>query len=118
MQSAVTRNAGGRPTDDAIASMTVLRSLINLKNVIVLHHTDCGMTYLTQEQIVSEAKKRTPAAAEWIEGRDYGSFAPEEFEETVRKDVRKLRGTKVLEGVNVWGMVMDTATGVVRELDV
>ena len=76
------------------------------------------MTHLTQEQIVGEAKKRTPAAADFVEGRDFGCFTAEDFEETVRKDVRKLRAAKVLEGLNVLGLVMDTSTGVVRELDV
>lgn len=129
MNAAVVRNAGGRPTDDAVASMVVLRSLANLKNVIVIHHTDCGMTHLTQEQIVGEAKARikdTPdknanadaaAAGGWIEGRDYGCFTGGRLEEVVKRDVELLKGLKVLEGVNVWGMVMDTVSGVVKELD-
>ena len=125
MNAAVVRNAGGRPTDDAVASMVVLRSLANLKNVIVIHHTDCGMTHLTQEQIVREAKARinnTPDAdadgvVGWIEGRDYGCFTGERLEEVVKRDVDLLKGLKVLEGVNVWGMVMDTVSGVVKELD-
>lgn len=115
---AVVRNAGGRATDDAIASMTVLRSLGNLKNLFVIHHTDCGMTVMTDHQIAEDAKARTPAAAEWIEGRDFGCFTTEEYEEVIKKDVLKLRDAKVLKGMNVWGMTLDTPTGVVKELDI
>ena len=118
MRAAVLRNTGGRATDEAIADIVGLRSLVNLKNVIVIHHTDCGKTHVTQEQIVREAKARTPAAVDWIEGRDFGCFKAEESEETLKEDVLKLRNAKVLEGMNVFGMMFDTATGVVKESNV
>ena len=118
MRFGVIRNAGGRASDDAITSIVVLRSLTNVKNVIVIHHTDCGMTHLTQEGIAKEATARTPAASDWIKERDFGCFKTEEFEESIKKDVLKLKSAKVLEGVNVFGMTLDTPTGVVKELDV
>ena len=114
----VIRNAGGRATPDVVTSITALRTLADVKGVFVVHHTDCGMTHMTDEEIRKEAKRRTPDAAEDVDGVDgYGCFKAEEFEETIRKDVEKLRGEKVLGGLVVRGLAFDLDDGVVRVVE-
>src|ERR1700693_2926293 len=47
----VIRNAGGRATDDAIRSLIISYKLLGTKEWFVIHHTDCGMLYFTNEVI-------------------------------------------------------------------
>ncbi|KAL8824521.1 MAG: hypothetical protein Q9191_005002 [Dirinaria sp. TL-2023a] len=115
----VIRNAGGRATKDAIASITVLRALARSSTVLVVHHTDCGMTHLTEESLRQEAKTRTPdAAAEIDTVDDYGCFEAADFEKTIEEDVLTLRRAKVLAGIDVRGLALDTVTGIVTELEI
>ena len=47
----VIRNAGGRASDDAIRSLVISYKLLGTKEWLVIHHTDCGMLYFTNEVI-------------------------------------------------------------------
>lgn len=76
------------------------------------------MMHLSQQQIVDEAKKRTPGATDKIQALgDYGCFTEEELEKSVIEDVQKLRGEKSLEGIQVLGFTMDLNDGLVKPLD-
>lgn len=80
---------------------------------------DCGATHLTEEGIRKDAKVRTPDAAETVDATDrYGCFAAADFEKTIKIDVETLRSSKVLAGVDVRGLALDTETGLVRELEI
>ncbi|KAG8534076.1 uncharacterized protein KY384_000919 [Bacidia gigantensis] len=113
----VVRNAGGRANDEAIRSILVLRSLANVKAVLVIHHTDCGMTHVTEEEIKKDIVARGGEAAlgKWEQG-SFGAFSAAEFEDVIRRDVESLRKEKVLEGVEILGYGMDIDEGVVREV--
>lgn len=76
------------------------------------------MTHVTQEQAVQEAMERTPDAGREIEKIDFGSFAADEFEETIRKDVKTLRAAQVLGGLNILGFKLITETGAVEPVEV
>lgn len=81
------------------------------------NHADCGMTHLTDEGIRQEAKSRTPDATKEINAtKSYGCFDESDFEKAIRDDVTTLRQSKVLAGVDIRGLAMDTVTGVVTEL--
>ena len=141
----VIRNAGGRANKDAITSITLMRSLADAAAVFVIHHTgkrdffslptsaawksrceacanvrlDCGATHLTDDGVRKDAKARTPDAAEEVDATEsYGCYAAANFDETIRIDVEKLRSAKVLAGVDIRGLALDTETGLVRELKV
>ncbi|KAK7714289.1 hypothetical protein SLS64_004389 [Diaporthe eres] len=114
----VFRNAGGRATDDAIRSFTLLRGLAGLKNVAVIHHTDCGAMHATKEEIVDTVAPEGPEAKRAAEEIDYGLFSPDELEKSIRDDVRLLRSAKALAGVNVLGFKLDTFTGEIEPVDV
>ena len=114
----VIRNAGGRATADVVKSITALRTLADIKGVFVVHHTDCGMTHMTEEEIRAETIERTPDAKGEVEKvESYGCFPAEEFEETIKKDVRFLQEQKVLGGLVVKGLAFELDDGVVRVVE-
>lgn len=114
----VIRNAGGRVNRDVVASLVILRTLGDLSGVVVVHHTDCGIVNTTDDIIRSEAKERTPDAVSDIDALTWGCIPEEEFEAAIVDDVRKLKAEKVLGGVEVRGMALDTFTNEVREIEV
>ncbi|KAG8165255.1 hypothetical protein KVR01_005530 [Diaporthe batatas] len=115
----VIRNAGGRATDDAIRSLTLLRGLAGLRNVVVIHHTDCGVTHVTPEEIVNtvaaEGDADAKRAAEEI---DYKLFSSDEFEDSIMEDVRILKSAKSLAGLNILGFKLDTFTGKIEPVGI
>ena len=70
----------------------------------------------TDSIIRSEAKLRNPAVASEVDSMVFGCVAEDAFEATIAADVQSLRAEKVLEGVVVRGMALDTFTGEVREI--
>ncbi|KAL8791333.1 MAG: hypothetical protein Q9195_005952 [Heterodermia aff. obscurata] len=115
--AAAVRNAGGRATKDAINSITVLHALVDVRLVVVVHHTDCGMTHLTEDTLRQAVKAKAPDAAADIDAVEaYGTFDAADFEKTILEDVRTLRQAKVLAGIDVKGFALDTFTGVITEL--
>lgn len=77
------------------------------------------MTHLTDDEVRKDAKARTPDAAEEVDATEtFGCFAAADFEETIKIDVEKLRSSKVLAGVDIRGLALDTETGLVRELEI
>lgn len=78
--------------------------------------SDCGVFHLTDPEIRAEAKQRTPDAAKDIDAMSFGCLPADAFEASIAEDVRKLRAEKVLRGVEVRGMALDTFTGLVREV--
>lgn len=77
------------------------------------------MTYLTEDGIRQDAKARTPDAADEIDTTEsYGCFTEADFEKTIKMDVETLRNSKVLAGMDIRGLALDTETGLVRDLEV
>ena len=112
------RNAGGRATPDVVASITALRTLADVQGVFVVHHTDCGMTSMTEDEIRNDALSRNPdAKAEVDKVKDYGCFTAETFEETIKKDVKYLKEQKVLKGLVIRGLAFELDDGVVRVVE-
>src|SRR5450631_809163 len=70
----VIRNAGGRASDDAIRSLVISYKLLGTKEWFVIHHTDCGMLYFTNEVIRGLLAKSLETAALTEQGfHDIGS---------------------------------------------
>ncbi|KAM0805163.1 hypothetical protein BDR22DRAFT_959693 [Usnea florida] len=135
--AAIIRNAGGRATQDVITSITVLRSLMrDAVAVFVIHHTGTHISYLpgsepfkygtlwqlTEVEVdcgFKDAKMGTPEALEEIDATEvYGCFSAADFEKTVRIDIETLRSSKVLAGLEIRGLALETETGFVRELHI
>lgn len=79
---------------------------------------DCGATHLTEDSIRNDVKTRTPDASDEIDAEPYGTFTAAEFEKGIKDDVVKLRKAKVLAGLEIRGMALETETGIVRELEI
>lgn len=107
----VIRNAGGVATDDAIRSLVISQRLLGTEEIVLLHHSDCGMlTFRDDElkrQIETETGVRPP-------------FAMEAFADTaadVRQSIRRvLNSPFVPHKSSVRGFVYDVATGQMEEI--
>ena len=107
----VVRNAGGRATDDALRSLMVSTRLLGVRQVAVMHHTDCGNSG-TDDELA--AKLRDAGVAE-VPRPLHGS---PDTEGGVREDVARLRDSGLLaEGTTVDGYVYDVRTGRVSTVD-
>jgi len=108
----VIRNAGGRASDDAIRSATISTWLLGTRELVVIHHTNCGMTLFTDEVLHEKIREATGVD---VSDEEYLSFA--DPEESLREDVARLRDLKTLpEGVAVTGLMYDVRTGELREV--
>jgi len=63
----VIRNAGGRASDDAIRSLAISQQLLGTNEVVVIHHTDCGMLTFNNEDLRQKLKQELNADAEHID---------------------------------------------------
>ena len=109
----VIRNAGGRVTDDTIRSATISTWLLGTRELLVIHHTNCGMTLFTDDVLHEKIREATGID---VSDEEYLSFA--DPEESLRQDVARLRGLKTLpDGVSVGGLIYDVRTGELREVE-
>lgn len=76
------------------------------------------MTHVTEEEIREYAKSKNPEAAAIVDKIDFDLWKEEHLEDSVRKDVRKLREEKSLDGIEVFGFVLDTQTALVTAVQV
>lgn len=75
-------------------------------------NADCGVMHVTPKEIVDTvAAEGNDDAKRAAEEMEYGLFSFDEFEESIREDVRILKGAKSLAGLNVFGFKLDTFTG-------
>jgi len=107
----VIRNAGGVVSDDAIRSLVISQRLLGTKEIVLIHHTDCGMlTFLdddVKEQIAAEVGTRPPFALE--------AFG--DLEGDVRQSIARLHASPYLaEKGRIRGFVYDVTTGILNEV--
>ena len=88
----VIRNAGGRASDDAVRSLIISQRLLGTKEVLVIHHTDCGMLTFTNEQLRDKLKAETGADASNI---DFLPFP--DLEQSVRDDVKRIQDSPFVD---------------------
>jgi carbonic anhydrase len=108
----VIRNAGGVVTDDEIRSLAISQRLLGTTEIILIHHTDCGMLTFTDDEfkksIQSEVGIKPPWAVE--------SFP--DLEEDVRQSLARVRNSPFIpKKGSVRGFVFDVATGKLDEVD-
>ncbi|MBV9161295.1 MAG: carbonic anhydrase [Pseudonocardiales bacterium] len=107
----VIRNAGGVVTDDVIRSLAVSQRKLGTTEVMLLHHTKCGMAMFTDEDFASELQEATGLRPTW---------AVETFRDTesdVRQSVERVRRSPFLANTTaVRGFVVDVDTGDLAEV--
>ncbi len=103
----VIRNAGGRASDDALRSLAISHELLGTREVVVIHHTDCGMLTFTNEQLRHRLQDRLGVDAS---GMDFLPFG--DLDQSVREDVATIRASPLIpDDVAVSGVVYDVRTG-------
>ena len=108
----VVRNAGGRASEDAIRSLVISQQLLGTREVLVVHHTDCGMLTFTNDQLRERLREHLGADAS---GVDFLPFA--DLEQSVRDDVAAIRASPLVpDDVAVRGVVYDVRSGRLREV--
>ena len=103
----ILRNAGGRASPDAIRSLIVSSRLLGTEEIAVIHHTNCGMAGLTNEQLRDRVAAESGADASHID------FLPfHDSRESVADDVERIRASPHLDpGIAVSGWMYDVDTG-------
>jgi carbonic anhydrase len=61
----VIRNAGGVVTDDEIRSLSISQRLLGTREIVLIHHTDCGMLTFTDDEFKRSVQKETGIKPEW-----------------------------------------------------
>jgi carbonic anhydrase len=109
----VLRNAGGVITDDVIRSLAISQRRLGTREVMLIHHTDCGMQKVTDDGFRMELQETTGLAP---------AFAIESFidvEEDVRQSILRVRHSPFLPHRDiVRGFVYDVDTHRLREIEV
>ncbi|MGA2646896.1 MAG: carbonic anhydrase [Candidatus Sulfotelmatobacter sp.] len=127
----VIRNAGGRASDDAIRSLVISYKLLGTREFFVIHHTDCGMEFFSNEVIRGllasslETAELTPQGFHDV-GRGPGSKAGEYIEwltirdqrQAVIDDVERIRNHPLVpKSIPVYGFVYDVHSGKLIEVE-
>ena len=107
----VIRNAGGVITDDEIRSLLISQRLLGTREVMLIHHTDCGMLTFSEEevkdQIQEEVGIKPPFSLE--------SFT--DLEENVRQSIRRIETSPFIPHKDsVRGFIYEVETGRLREV--
>jgi carbonic anhydrase len=109
----VLRNAGGIVTDDVVRSVAISQHRLGTREVIVLHHTECGMGTFTDEEFATQIEAVAGHRPDWH------ARAIRDTDEAVRQSVRRLRGNPfLLHRSLIRGFVWDVETAALREIDV
>jgi len=107
----VIRNAGGVVTDDEIRSLAISQRLLGTKEIILIHHTDCGMLTFTDDDFKRAIQDETGLKPEWAAE----AFA--DVEEDVRQSLRRIETSPfVTKHASARGFVFDVATGRLAEV--
>ncbi|WP_375406790.1 beta-class carbonic anhydrase [uncultured Amnibacterium sp.] len=107
----VIRNAGGVVTDDEIRSLTISQRLLGTKEIILIHHTDCGMLTFTDDGFKAQIQEATGIKPEWAAE----AFA--DLDEDVKQSIARIKASPfVPEKDSIRGFVFDVATGALNEV--
>jgi carbonic anhydrase len=126
----VIRNAGGRASDDAIRSLVISYKLLGTAEWFVIHHSDCGMEFFTNEVMTGLLEQSLETAALGPDGfydvgTGPGSTAGNEIdwltisdrEQSVVEDVRRIRNHPLVPStIPIYGYVYNVRTGGLEEV--
>lgn len=108
----VIRNAGGVVTDDVIRSLVISQRLLGTTDIILLHHTECGLQTISEDRLRQELEAETGMRP---------SFAFESFDDPyadVRQSMARLHNNPfVVHKGTIRGFVYDVATGRLAEVN-
>ncbi|OBG58074.1 MULTISPECIES: carbonic anhydrase [Mycobacterium] len=107
----VIRNAGGVVTDDVIRSLAISQRLLGTREIILIHHTDCGMLTFTDDDFKRAIQEETGVKPAWA------AEAFPDVAEDVRQSLRRIENSPfVTKHESARGFVFDVATGKLQEI--
>jgi carbonic anhydrase len=107
----VIRNAGGVVSDDAVRSLAISQNLLGTEEIILIHHTDCGMLTFTDDEFAAKLEAETGERPEWR------AHAFADLEQNVRDSIEKIRESPfVPRADSIKGYVYEVETGRLREV--
>ena len=107
----VIRNAGGVVTDDEIRSLSISQRLLGTEEIMLIHHTDCGMLTFSDDEFRTQVQQETGIKPEWA------AEAFDDLEEDVRQSIARIKASPFIpkkDGVR--GFVYDVDTGSLNEV--
>ena len=107
----VIRNAGGVVTDDGIRSLAISQRLLGTREIILIHHTDCGMLTFTDEEFRQQLQDETGIKPHW----SCETFA--DLETDIRQSIARIQSSPFIPNKSsVRGFVYDVKTGALTEV--
>jgi carbonic anhydrase len=107
----VIRNAGGVVTDDEIRSLAISQRLLGTEEIILIHHTDCGMLTFTDDDFKRSIQEDTGIKPEWAAE----AFA--DLDEDVRQSIGRIKASPFIPNKDsVRGFVYEVESGRLREV--
>ena len=110
-QAHVIRNAGGVITDDEIRSLAISQRLLGTREIILIHHTDCGMLTFTDDDFKAAIQADTGIKPAW------SAEAFSDLDTDVRQSIARIKASPFIpQKDSVRGFVFDVATGKLSEV--
>jgi len=107
----VIRNAGGVVTDDEIRSLAISQRLLGTEEIILIHHTDCGMLTFTDDEFKRSVQDDVGIKPEWA------AEAFPDLDEDVRQSIARIKASPFIPNKDsVRGFVYDVHTGALNEV--
>jgi carbonic anhydrase len=107
----IIRNAGGVVTDDEIRSLAISQRLLGTEEIILIHHTDCGMLTFTDDEFKRSVQDDVGIKPQWA------AEAFPDLDEDVRQSVARIQASPFIPRKDsVRGFVYEVETGRLREV--
>lgn len=106
----VIRNAGGVVTDDVVRSLCLSQRLLGTREVMLVHHTDCGLQKVREDDLREELAREVGVTPTWT----FDSFSDPAAD--VRQSIRRLELSPFVDSGQVRGFVYDVTTGRLDEV--
>jgi len=107
----VIRNAGGVITDDEIRSLAISQRLLGTEEIMLIHHTDCGMLTFTDDELRRQIQDETGVKPAWA------AEAFDDLDEDVRQSIARIEASPFIPRKDkIRGFVYEVETGRLREV--
>jgi carbonic anhydrase len=110
-QAHVIRNAGGVVTEDVIRSLAISQHLLGTKEIVLVHHTDCGMLTFTDDEVKADIESKTGLRPHFA----LEAFA--DLERDIRQSIARIKASPFVPSKDsIRGFIYDVANGQLQEV--
>jgi carbonic anhydrase len=107
----IIRNAGGVVTEDAVRSLAISQRLLGTEEIVLIHHTDCGMLTFRDDEFRRQIQEDTGIKPGWA------AEAFDDLEADVRQSIQRIKTSPFIPRKdNVRGFIYDVKTGRLEEV--